>query len=424
MDHTQDGMRTGGIWQPLARAIAATGTEEHVDRLIDLIGAEVPHDLVTVTRYSATSMPEFVKHRRFSDEMVRRYLASYYIFDPFYACWRRERRLGIVPLRTLADDEVKRGQYIAEFLAHSQICDEVGILLADGGDWCLGIFLDRSTKPFRDTELALLRERLPVFASLHALDLKARGPEFSRTSALPAPGASPRREPCIPEGLWPELSQRERELVPGDAAASHHDPLPGAAHHQATIRVPAHARVLPAQRIAVSPVGGGVEPLQQAGAGQQRGAGAGRGQQGPLGMALANPVRGRVVHAVQLRARRDREVGDAHDVGPGAAGERGLRHDAHTVGGGERLAVGRNDQRPEGGPRRAAMDHLPVAPDAAQRVVKPVQRGSGHVGDRQQRDDDGPGRFRHGTNVLFLAENTLVQRGRRRETSVIEGETP
>lgn len=213
MDQRQDAMRASRIWEVLARAIAATGTEEHIDRLIDLIGADVAHDLVTVTRYSATRMPEFVKHRRFSDEMVRRYLASYYVFDPFYACWQRERRLGIVPLRTLADDEVKRGQYIAEFLAQSQICDEVGILLADGGDWCLGIFLDRTEKPFRESELALLSERLPVFASLHALDIRTRGPDFSRTSAPAAPGALPRREPNLPDGLWPELSARERELV-------------------------------------------------------------------------------------------------------------------------------------------------------------------------------------------------------------------
>ena len=85
-------MRMGTIWALLARAIAATGSDEHVDRLIDLIGADIHHDLVTVTRYSATKVPEFVKHRRFSDEMVRRYLADYYVFDPFYACWRRERQ--------------------------------------------------------------------------------------------------------------------------------------------------------------------------------------------------------------------------------------------------------------------------------------------------------------------------------------------
>ena len=154
-----------------------------------------------MTRYSATQTPEFVKHRRFSDEMVRRYLASYYVFDPFYASWRRERRLGIMPLKRFADDEAKRGQYIAGFLAQSEICDEVGIMLADGGDWCLGIFLDRSTSAFKDSEIALLDERLPVFEALHALDIKARGPGFFRTSAptgpAPHPGRSrPSRRAC------------------------------------------------------------------------------------------------------------------------------------------------------------------------------------------------------------------------------------
>src|SRR6185312_4309673 len=206
-------MHMSKIWAPLAKAIAASGTQDHVDCLIDLIGADVPHDLVTVTRYSATRMPEFVKHRRFSDEMVRRYLNDYYVFDPFYAWWRRERRRGIVPLKRLADDEVKRGRYIAEFLAQSEICDEIGILLEDGGDWCLGIFLDRSTRPYRDSEIARLNERLPVFASLHALDASVREPDFSRTAALTEIGATPRKEPSIGDDLWPELSQRERELV-------------------------------------------------------------------------------------------------------------------------------------------------------------------------------------------------------------------
>lgn len=206
-------MSERAIWQPLARAIASTGTDEHVDRLIDLIGADIPHDLVTVTRYSATRMPEFVKHRRFSDAMVRHYLENYYVFDPFYASWRAERKLGIVPLKSLADDEARRGQYIAGFLAQSDICDEVGILLADGGDWCLGIFLDRTDRLFRNQEIALLEERSPVFAALHARDVDARPTGFSRTAAPAAAGAAPRREPTIPETLWPELSVRERELV-------------------------------------------------------------------------------------------------------------------------------------------------------------------------------------------------------------------
>ena len=206
-----DGM--GDFWQCLAEAIAATGTADHVDRLIDLIGAAVAHDLVTVTRYSATKKPEFVKHRRFSDEMVRRYLDDYYVYDPFYARWRERRQLGIVPLKHLADEDLKRGKYIAEFLAQSEICDEIGILLEDGGDWCLGIFLDRAHQPFRDAEIALLAQRLPVFAALHALDIRARHPDFRRTTAPMDKGGAPQRDPRIPAGLWPDLSAREKELA-------------------------------------------------------------------------------------------------------------------------------------------------------------------------------------------------------------------
>jgi hypothetical protein len=50
MDQRKELMRDEAIWQALARAIAAAGTPDHVDRLIDLIGADIAHDLVTVTR--------------------------------------------------------------------------------------------------------------------------------------------------------------------------------------------------------------------------------------------------------------------------------------------------------------------------------------------------------------------------------------
>lgn len=206
-------MQAQALWTAMAAAVEAVGTPDHVDRLIDLIGADIAHDLVTVTRYSATRRPEFVKHRRFSDTMVRRYLEHYYVYDPFYAHWRRSREPGIVPLRRFTSDQMKRGRYMAEFLGQSRICDEVGIVLEDGGDWCLAIFLDRTTRPFRDGEIQALVQRFDVFGALHALDIKARRPGFMRTQAPPAPAASPQIVPAIPEELWPELSARERELV-------------------------------------------------------------------------------------------------------------------------------------------------------------------------------------------------------------------
>lgn len=212
MDRRADEQRS---LKALAAAIASTGTKDHVAHLIDYIGELVSHDLITVVRYSASHQPEFISHRKFSDAMVRQYLDIYYVHDPFYAFWRAKRRPGIVPLRTLATQEVKRGQYIAEFLGQSVICDEVGVLMEDGGDWCLGIFLDRTARNFTRAEIEKLAQRFPVIAALHALDIRARRPGFSRTDLPSVPGRKPTgsQPEKLPAGLWPSLSSRERELV-------------------------------------------------------------------------------------------------------------------------------------------------------------------------------------------------------------------
>ncbi|HEX3217546.1 MAG TPA: helix-turn-helix transcriptional regulator [Aestuariivirgaceae bacterium] len=199
------------ITEALARAIAGIGSDQHVERMVDLIRELVPQDLVTVTRYSTTQRPEFVSHRNFSDAMVKRYLEIYYLHDPFFDFWRRHRRPGVVPLKSLAGRDVKRGRYVAEFLAQSVICDEVGVLLDDGPGWCLGIFLDRSEKVFSSAEIARLEGQFPVFAALHGLDTKSRRPGFMRTDQPPA--IAGRVDDSLPERLWPELSSRERQLV-------------------------------------------------------------------------------------------------------------------------------------------------------------------------------------------------------------------
>jgi DNA-binding CsgD family transcriptional regulator len=199
------------VTDALARAIAGVGSEQHIERMVDLLRELVPQDLVTVTRYSTTQRPEFVSHRNFSDAMVERYLEIYYLYDPFFHFWRRRQRPGVVPLKSLASGDVKRGRYVAEFLAQSVICDEVGLLLGDGPGWCLGIFLERSRQPFGAAEIALLKDRFPVFAALHALDIKSRQPGFRRTDQVPA--VARRVDETLPDGLWPELSHRERQLV-------------------------------------------------------------------------------------------------------------------------------------------------------------------------------------------------------------------
>lgn len=198
----------------LAAAIEAVGSSAHLDRLVDLIGALAPHDLITVVRYSVSERPEFVSHRNFSEAMVRRYLDAYYVHDPFYAYWRNHQKAGVVALRTWRQGAARRGSYIAGFLGESDISDEVGVLLQDGEGWCLGIFLDRSDGTYTKAQIARLEQWFPPVAALHAVDLRSRRPGFKRTAQPARRGREPIRVVNrLPATLWPALSERERQIV-------------------------------------------------------------------------------------------------------------------------------------------------------------------------------------------------------------------
>lgn len=194
----------------LAAAIDSVGSAQHVERLIDFIGSLVIHDRVTVVRYSHAERPEFVSYRNYSEAMVWKYLETYYVYDPFYAHWRKQQNPGVVRLQGKL-----REPYIAEFLGQSAISDEVGVLLQDGTGWCLGIFLDRSKGRFSNSDVLRLKTHFAVFASLHALDIKSRSPGFKRTSQPAQEGEEPKRRMLarVDPRLWPNLSKREQEVA-------------------------------------------------------------------------------------------------------------------------------------------------------------------------------------------------------------------
>ena len=138
--------------------------------------------------------------------MVRRYLDNYYVFDPFYASWRRERRLGIMPLKRARR---RRGQARP---VHSRVPGAVGNLRRGrhhAGGWrrlvprhlSRPLDRDRSRTARSRCWTSGCRYSRPCMRSTS----KRAGPSFSRTSAPTGPGASPRQEPTIPASLWPEL---------------------------------------------------------------------------------------------------------------------------------------------------------------------------------------------------------------------------
>lgn len=200
--------------EAFAAALRCAGTESYLARLTDLVGAMAAHDRVTVVRYSSVARPEFLTHRNFSDALARRYLEVYYPYDPFYAYWREHERPGIVPLRRFTTRELKQGIYIAEFLYQSVICDEIGVLIEDGGHWALALFLERSTRRFGSGDIERLERAFPTLAALHDVHRRLAAPARSHGPNGAEPGRSaPRLGQKLPEGLWEVLTGREREIV-------------------------------------------------------------------------------------------------------------------------------------------------------------------------------------------------------------------
>jgi DNA-binding CsgD family transcriptional regulator len=198
----------------LTSLLRAAGSQEYLGQLIDFIGEIVPHDRVTVTRYSTEKLPEFLTYRNFDAALVKRYLDVYYPYDPFYGYWCEKEQTGVVPLRQFSSRELKQGRYIAEFLYQSLIRDEVGMLLDDGPHATLAVFLEHSSRIFRKQEIERLRRAFLLAQAAHAVHRRLLSPDMSRN--LPGP-ERPRRADAtngrLPQQLWPDLTTREREVA-------------------------------------------------------------------------------------------------------------------------------------------------------------------------------------------------------------------
>lgn len=200
-------------WEELARLLEVAGKKEYVAALVDLVGSLVSHDRMTVTRYVVDARPEFLAHRNFSDQLARRYLETYYPFDPFHGHWSRTEATGVVPLSRFSSRELKQGRYIAEFLAQSVIRDEVGILLDDGPRATVGVFLERATRVFGPSDIARLEAAFPALASLHGLHRRLSQPA-RRTRLVARAGLAPVRGTApSPRHLWPALTEREGQVI-------------------------------------------------------------------------------------------------------------------------------------------------------------------------------------------------------------------
>ena len=168
----------------IGRAAEAIGGGDFLARLAGAFATLARHDIVTVVRYARFSKPEYLLHRGAEDEMVARYLATYYQFDPFYRYWRERERPGVVTLGDVASTAVKQGRYVRDFLRESRISDEVGMFLPALGRASIALFLDRAGGRYTAREVERARAAYPLLAGLHKAHVNATLAALGNGAAL------------------------------------------------------------------------------------------------------------------------------------------------------------------------------------------------------------------------------------------------
>ncbi|MGX8013676.1 helix-turn-helix transcriptional regulator [Mesorhizobium sp. ORM8.1] len=161
------------IWDAIVAAGASIGDEVFYDRLLDVLGALVEGDLLSLVRYSSFGAPDLIIPREISAEVAAPYNSGLYAFDPFHHYWQAVGRPAVKSLRGLAPADLWTCGYALEFLRAACISDEIAVFLPPIGGASPTLILDRASGRFTAAELARVERVLPLLTGLHNAHLKS-----------------------------------------------------------------------------------------------------------------------------------------------------------------------------------------------------------------------------------------------------------
>ena len=140
--------------------------------MLDLVGQQVQHNLLSLARYSRVAPPDLISPIDFDEAAKRRYFAGLYLFDPFYRLWQDQGAPGVVTLQKVASEELWASPYATDFLHEVRISDEVCVFLPPVGGASVALIMDRANGHFSQAEQERVTALYPVLATLHELHVR------------------------------------------------------------------------------------------------------------------------------------------------------------------------------------------------------------------------------------------------------------
>ena len=200
----------------MARAIERTGASDFPDALLSLLAGITPFDATIILALRRDDVPVILFDRLRPAErrhFYEAYLSGVYLVSPFYQAFLDGIAPGVYPLRELAPDRFRQGEYYRKYYAHIGTADLLGCFIPIGPKLSLLLSLGRreGRQRFSRGDLARLRRAAPVIGALtsrHWRDLGAETAADSGTRDLHS-----RFRSLFENFGGPDLTPREREVV-------------------------------------------------------------------------------------------------------------------------------------------------------------------------------------------------------------------
>ncbi|KIC09026.1 hypothetical protein RA19_17195 [Leisingera sp. ANG-M1] len=187
----------------LPKAIAAMGTAHFEKHLADAAGTAVPHDFITMVRYSVRNPPCFLVHSHcFPSHLAELYLSEYAACDPYADHWARTRQPGVVALSCVSKGTKRFQRYKDTFLPQIGVTDEIGLMLPEVDGDSVALFYNKRSGQFTQGDIAALQDLFATAAELYRQHIRGLLLTGQGIAASPSLGRPLRLTSCTGATIW------------------------------------------------------------------------------------------------------------------------------------------------------------------------------------------------------------------------------
>lgn len=157
----------------VGRVARVIGSDRFHRELVELFGAVIDHDACWIIRYSRVAPPDVLYTKNVPRDVVAHYTNAYASVDPFSQYWRDNGSTGVLRLEDLRSQSKSWERYHNVFQSLASITDELGVFFSTVGHCCLGLFLERESKPFSAVDIERAQLIFPMLEGFHRSHLGA-----------------------------------------------------------------------------------------------------------------------------------------------------------------------------------------------------------------------------------------------------------